>query len=146
MAEDQGYEVCIIDSAAGLFGITADVLALSDAVVIPQQAEPLGVRSVPKMLEALTKMRAVNPRLNVLGVIMTMVQDRLPESLDSVQALRDLLPPSLVMRDVVPRDDLFIRASAKGLPVGVMEGGEQLLAVFDGICSQIEDKLVGRAY
>jgi len=143
MAEEQGYEVCIIDSAAGLFGVTADVLALSDAVIIPQQAEPLGVRSVPKMLEALTKMRAVNPRLNVLGVIMTMVQDRLPESLDSVQALRDLLPPSLVMRNVVSRDDLFIRASAKGLPVGVMEGGESLLAVFDGIRAQIESKLAG---
>lgn len=145
MAEEQGYDVCIIDSAAGLFGVTADVLALCDSVVIPQQAEPLGVRSVPKMLEALTRMRAVNPRLNVLGVVMTMVQDSLPESLDSVQALRGLLPASMVMRDVVPRNDLFIRASAKGLPVGVMDEGGEMLAVFNGLRSEIETKLNGRA-
>lgn len=141
MAEELGYDVCIIDSAAGLFGVTADVLSVVNSVLIPQQAEPLGVRSVPKMLEALTRMRSVNPHLNVLGVIMTMVQDRLPESLDSVKALRGLLPPSMVMQDVVPRDDLFIRASAKGLPVGVMAESADVTSVFDGIRVEIESKL-----
>ena len=143
MADEAGYEVCIIDSAAGLFGVTSDVLALCDAVIIPQQAEPLGVRSVPKMLEALTKMRAVNPHLNVLGVVMTMVQESLPESLDSVKALRNLLPSSLVMQDVVPRNDLFLRASAKGLPVGVMEDSAEILDVFDSIRKEIVSKLGG---
>lgn len=146
MAEEDGCEICIIDSAAGLFGVTADVLALCNSVIIPQQAEPLGVRSVPKMLEALTRMRTVNPRLKVLGVVMTMEQKSLSESLDSVQSLRDLLPPNMVMRDTVPRDDLFIRASAKGLPVGVMEGGGEILAVFDSIRKEVETKLGGRAW
>ena len=93
------------------------------------------------MLEALTRMRVVNPRLNVLGVVMTMVQNRLAESLEAVQALRNLLPQRMVMRNVIPRDDLFVRASAKGLPVGVMEEGAGVLAVFDSLRSEIEAKL-----
>lgn len=141
MAESEGFDVCIIDTAAGLFGITADVLSACNAVIVPQQAEPLGVRSVPKMLEALTRMRVVNPRLTVLGVVMTMVQNRLAESLEAVQALRNLLPQNMVMRNVIPRDDLFVRASAKGLPVGVMEEGSGVLAVFDSLRSEIESKL-----
>jgi len=141
MAAEQGYEVCIIDTAAGLFGVTADVLSACDCVIVPQQAEPLGVRSVPKMLEALTRMRVVNPRLNVLGVVMTMVQSRLAESLEAVQALRNLLPQNMVMRTVVPRDDLFVRASAKGLPVGVMEEGAGVLAVFDNLRLEVENKM-----
>jgi|TARA_B110000908_G_scaffold168059_1_gene222201 chromosome partitioning protein len=141
MAESQGYDICIIDTAAGLFGVTADVLSACDSVVVPQQAEPLGVRSVTKMLEALTRMRVVNPRLNVLGVVMTMVQNRLAESLEAVQALRNLLPQRMVMRNVIPRDDLFVRASAKGLPVGVMEEGAGVLAVFDSLRLEIEAKL-----
>ena len=145
MAEEAGYDVCIIDSAAGLFGVTADVLALCDSVMIPQQAEPLGVRSVPKMLEALTRMRVVNPSLNVLGVVMTMVQDSLPESLDSVQALRGLLPPRMVMGDVVPRHDLFIRASAKGMPVGILDEGREMAEVFDRLRHEVEVKLNGVA-
>ncbi|NNJ86596.1 MAG: ParA family protein [Akkermansiaceae bacterium] len=146
MAESQGYDVCIMDTAAGLFGVTADVLSACDAVIVPQQAEPLGVRSVPKMLEALTRMRVVNPQLNVLGVVMTMVQNRLAESLEAVQALRNLLPPNMVMRNVIPRDDLFVRASAKGLPVGVMEEGGGVLAVFDSLRAEMEAKLEDRLH
>ncbi len=72
---------------------------------------------------------------------MTMVQNRLAESLEAVQALRNLLPQNMVMRNVIPRDDLFVRASAKGLPVGVMEEGAGVLAVFDSLRSEIEAKL-----
>jgi chromosome partitioning protein len=77
----------------------------------------------------------------VLGVLMTMVQNGLAESLEAVQALRNLLPQTMVMRNVVPRDDLFIRASAKGLPVGVMEEGAGVLAVFDSLRAEIEARL-----
>ena len=132
-----------MDTAAGLFGATADVLSAATAVMVPQQAEPLGIRSVPKMLEALTRMRIVNPQLHILGVVLTMMQAKLPESRDTVQALRGLLPPELVMRTVVPRDDLFIRASARGLPVGVMDEGAQALAVFDRLRTEVEAKLEG---
>ncbi len=142
MAATQGYDVCIIDTAAGLFGATADVLSACTAVVVPQQAEPLGVRSVPKMLEALTRMQIVNPRLRVCGVLMTMVQNRLPESVEAVQALRNLLPHKMVMQNVIPRDDLFVRASAKGLPVGVMEEGAGVLSVFDSLRAEIDATII----
>lgn len=139
--QEMGFDICIIDTAAGLFGATADVLCSSTGVLVPQQAEPLGVRSVPKMLEALARMRVVNPNLQVLGVVMTMVQPHLAESLEAAEALRNILPPEMVMRTVVPRDDLFIRASAKGLPVGVMDEGAGALAVFDGLRAELEAKL-----
>ena len=141
MVQAQNFDVCIIDTAAGFFGVTADVLSACSAVVVPQQAEPLGVRSVPKMLEALTRVRMVNPELKVCGVVMTMVQNQLTESLEAVQALRNVLPPDMVMRSVVPRDDLFVRASAKGLPVGVMEEGAGVLGVFDSLRSEIDLKI-----
>nr|NIP96453.1 ParA family protein [Akkermansiaceae bacterium] len=139
----QGFAVCIVDTAAGLFGATADVLSAATAVMVPQQAEPLGIRSVPKMLEALTRMRVVNPRLTILGVVLTMMQSKLPESRDTVQALRNILPAEMVMRTVIPRDDLFIKASARGLPVGVMETGTPALAVFDKLRYEVENKLAG---
>ena len=139
----KGFEVCIIDTAAGLFGATADVLTAANAVMIPQQAEPLGIRSVPKMLEALTRIRIVNPHLKVLGIVLTMMQVKLPESRDTVMALRNILPHELVLRTVIPRDDLFIKASARGLPVGVMDGGALALGVFDKLRLEVERKLAG---
>lgn len=137
----RGFDLCLIDTAAGLFSVTGDVIASSDAILIPQQAEPLGVRSVPKLLEGLNRLRVMNPRLTVLGVCLTMVQDELPESTEAAAALRNLLPEEMVFRTQVPRDPLFVRASARGLPVGVLEDGAGALRVFDALRGEIEEKL-----
>lgn len=139
--ESRGYEVCIIDTAAGLFGATADVLSASSAVIIPQQAEPLGIRSVPKLMSALARMRLVNPNLNVLGLVLTMIQPSLAESREASQGLKDILPSEMVFQTMIPRDDLFIRASARGLPIGAMENGAGAMAVFDQIRLEVESKL-----
>jgi chromosome partitioning protein len=136
------YDICIIDTAAGLFGATADVLSASNGVIVPQQAEPLGVRSVPKMLEALARMRVVNPQLQVLGVVLTMVKEELAESRESAEALRNLLPDEMVMQTVIPRDDIFVRASARGLPVGVMEEGADSLSNFESLRAELERRIV----
>ncbi|MDP3850719.1 MAG: ParA family protein [Luteolibacter sp.] len=137
----RGFELCIIDTAAGLFGVTGDVIASSDAIMIPQQAEPLGIRSVPKLLEGLNRLRVMNPRLTVLGVCLTMVQNDLAESTEAAAALRELLPPEMVFQTQIPRDRLFVRASARGLPVGVLEDGAGAQVVFDALRAEIEAKL-----
>jgi len=140
-AELEGYEVCIIDTAAGLFGVTKDVLIGIDAVIVPQQSEPLGIRSMPKMLSALKKVRELNPKLQILGVLLTMVQRDLPESVDAGQGLRSVLPGNLVMTTEIPRDDIFIKASARGLPVGVLQGGSEILEEFNLLRREIERKM-----
>lgn len=137
----KGFDTCVIDTAAGLFGVTADVLAAVDAVLVPQQAEPLGIRSIPKMLEGLNRLRVINPRLAVLGVLPTMVQADVSESRDAVTALRELLPEPMVFRTMVPRHPLFIKASARGLPVGASEDGAGAAAVFDSLRAEIDAKL-----
>ncbi len=137
----RGYDLCIMDTAAGLFGVTGDVVSSSDAIMILQQAEPLGIRSVPKLLEGLNRMRVMNPRLSILGVCLTMVQHDLIESTEAAAALRQLLPPEMVFQTQIPRNPLFVRASARGLPIGAMEEGAAVQAVFDRLRVEIEDKL-----
>jgi chromosome partitioning protein len=140
-AAARGFDLCLIDTAAGLFGVTGDVIASSDAIMIPQQAEPLGIRSVPKLLEGLNRLRVMNPRLTVLGVCLTMVQKELAESTEAAAALRQLLPTDMVFQTQIPRDGLFVRASARGLPVGVLEDGAGAQFVFDSLRAEIEAKL-----
>jgi chromosome partitioning protein len=141
-AEEAGYDVCIVDTAAGLFGITKDILVEVDAVIVPQQSEPLGIRSMPKMLEALKKVRVLNPRLHILGVVLTMVQRNLRESVEAGEGLRAVLPDNLVMNAEIPRADIIIKASARGLPVGVLKGGSEVQENFNALRKEIELKLV----
>ena len=139
--EALGYDLVVIDTAAGLFGVTADILKCVDAVMTPQQAEPLGIRSVPKMLEALTRLREHNPRLKVMGVLFTMVQPYLKESVDSCIGIRNLLPKELAFQTEIPRHDVYVRASARGLPVGVIEEGISAAEKFEKLKIEIEQKL-----
>ena len=46
-----------------------------------------------------------------------------------------------MMQNVIPRDDLFVRASAKGLPVGVMEEGKGVLSIFESLRDEIRAKM-----
>ncbi len=135
------YDVCLVDTAAGLFGVTNDIISSVDALIIPQQAEPLGIRSVPKLLEGLNRLRIINPQLQVLGVCLTMLQEDLAESTEADSALRQLLPEDMLFKTAIPRDDIFIRASAKGLPVGVMDGAESAQSVFDSLRTEVIRKL-----
>lgn len=139
--EQRGFDICIMDSAAGLFGVTQDVLVSADAVIVPQQAEPLGIRSVPKMLQGLARLREVNPKLRILGVLLTMVQRDLEESAEAAEGIRALLPKALVMEAELLRDDLFLKASAKGVPVGVLQGSMEISATFNQLRVEIEQKL-----
>lgn len=141
----KGFDLCLLDTAAGLFGVTGDVIASSDAIMIPQQAEPLGIRSVPKLLEGLSRLRVMNPQLTVLGVCLTMVQNDLAESIEASVALRQLLPPEMVFQTQIPRDGLFVRASARGLPIGVLEDGAGAQVVFDSLRMEIEAKFEPRS-
>lgn len=140
----RGFDLCLIDTAAGLFGITGDVIASCNALMIPQQAEPLGIRSVPKLLEGLHRLRVSNPHLRVLGVCLTMVQYDHPDSTDAAASLRQLLPPEMVFNTQIPRDPLFMRASARGLPVGALKDGAANQAVFDALRGEIDAKLAPR--
>jgi chromosome partitioning protein len=143
-AAGMGFELCIIDTAAGLFGVSGDVIAASDAVMVLQQAEPLGIRSVPKLLEGLSRVRILHPRLSVLGVCLTMVQDEIPESREAGEALAKLLPDNMVFETRIPRDSLFLRASARGLPVGIIEDGAVLRSVFDALRLETETRFRAR--
>jgi chromosome partitioning protein len=142
-AAAKGFDLCIVDTAAGLFGITADAVTACDAVIVPQQAEPLGIRSIPKFIDGLERLRVMNPRLRVLGVCLTMVQPDVMESTAAAAALRGLLPDELVFRTEIARDGRFITASARGLPVAALPETNAIRDGFDRLRSEIQAKLPG---
>ncbi len=47
----------------------------------------------------------------------------------------------MLFQTAIPRDEIYIRASAKGLPVGVLEDGGGAQTVFDSIRAEVQAKL-----
>lgn len=135
------YDIVLIDTAAGLFRSTQQILHCIDAVLIPQQAEPLGIRSLPYVLEGLKRIRENNKKLKILGICLTMYQKNVPECVAAVKSLREMLPPAMLLKAMVPREDSFLKASAKGVPVSLLSSQETLTQVFEDLRSEILSKL-----
>jgi chromosome partitioning protein len=141
-AEQRRFKVAIIDTPAGLAGYTGDVLRAVDYALVPQQAEPLGVRSLPQMLRALQQLRQRGARLELAGILLTMMQHGQHESAEVVRELRQIIPPRLLFESVVPRDALFLRASGLGVPLGLLYTNPPAAAlVFDQLAAELEYRL-----
>jgi chromosome partitioning protein len=69
------YDLIIIDTPASLGLLTINALTAADWLLIPIQAEFYALESMGQLLDTLNKVQtAVNPKLRLLGITMTMVQ------------------------------------------------------------------------
>lgn len=135
----RGVEVLLVDTAAGLNGLSECVVKACDYVIIPQQAEPLAVRSLPHLLETLARFRSEGAGVKVAGILLTMVMNEQQMSLQVAKELRQMLPPELLFKQSIPRLPSFLEASAHGVPVALMKRNpppEALL--FDQVAAELE--------
>lgn len=141
-AELAGVECVMFDTAAGLTGMTEMVVKIADYALIPQQSEPLAVRSVPHLLEALARFRSEGAGVKVAGILLSMVMNDSPVSLQVARELRQVLPPELVFKQSIPRLPSFLDAAAQGIPVALLKINpppEALL--FDQIAAELEERV-----
>ncbi|MFT4551007.1 MAG: chromosome partitioning protein [Verrucomicrobiales bacterium] len=140
--EPQGFDVVLVDTAAGLMGCGVEILKQSDFVLIPQQAEPLGVRSIPHILTAIAQMRRDGVKVQVAGVLMTMLQEGEKESVDVVRQLQELLPVGLLLPISIPRDPVFLKASGAGVPLGLLHARPPAAALaFEQLAVELEGRM-----
>lgn len=140
-AADTGAELVLIDTPAGFFGPTLGFLKNCHHVLVPEQAEPLAVRSTPQVLEIMRRLRDNGIDATLSGLVMTMVQPESRESSALVRELRGLMPRDLVLDAVVPRDDCFLQASAMGIPVALLYKNPPAAAlVFDQLAAEFESR------
>jgi len=56
-AEDAGYQVVVLDTPSGLHGPTEGILRSSSHVLVPQQCEPLALRSLMLTVDFLNQLQ-----------------------------------------------------------------------------------------
>ena len=140
-AELRGVDVVLMDTAAGMNGTTEAVVKACDFVVLPQQAEPLAIRSVPHLLETLARFRSEGAGVRVAGILLTMVMREQAMSLKVARELREMLPANLMFQQSIPRLPSFLEASALGVPVALTKRNPPPEAlIFDQIAAELEQR------
>lgn len=135
-------DVLLFDTPAGMDGNSAAVLRVADHVVLPLQAEPLALRTLPHTLQALNTLRAAGAPASLAGVILMMTQDEDATANAVAGEAAAMLPDGLLVTVAIPRDALIAQASAKGVPVGLLRRAAPPVALaFEQLAAELEPRL-----
>lgn len=136
------WELVMVDTPSGLYGIARAVLAASDALLVPLQAEPLALRTLGQVLDTLASLKASGSSLKMAGFLISMLASRNDVSLSVAQESWATLPSDLVLNAFVPRDPAFLKASALGVPLALLSRRPPpVAAVFQQIAAELEGRL-----
>jgi chromosome partitioning protein len=136
---EEGFELVLYDTPAGLGAVTRAALARAHFALVPFQAEALAARTLSQVLRVVEHVRdRENRALQLLGILPTMVDK---SSGDAVAALGQVWEgQSRVLETVIPRVPAFAEASRKGVPVSFLPGrGVPEARRFDLLAAELEE-------
>jgi len=111
------YDVVLIDCPPSLGILTLNALVATDLLLAPVQCEYLALEGVAQLMETIDLVRAtLNPRLELLGMLMTMYDPRTRLSTQVVDEVRRHFPQH-TFDTVIPRSVRLSEAPSYGKPV-----------------------------
>ena len=112
-----GYDYVFIDCPPSLGLLTVNALAAADTVLIPLQCEYFALEGISELMATLRRVqRALNPALDVLGVLLTMVDERTNLTQQVVGEIRQHFKDK-VFRASIPRSVRLGEAPSFGKPI-----------------------------
>ena len=115
------YDWVLIDCPPSLGLLTLNALVAADRLLIPLQAEFFALEGLSELLSTVERVRSgPNPRLSILGVVLTMA-DRRNRLSEAVTADVRAVMGAQVFQTVVPRNVRLSEAPSHGLPALVYD-------------------------
>jgi chromosome partitioning protein len=110
------YNYILIDTPPSLGLLTINALtATDDGVIIPVQCEYLALEGLGQLLHTINLVRdRLNPRLTVVGVVLTMYDGRTRLSQEIVREVRQFFQPHQVFNTIIPRNVRLSEAPSFG--------------------------------
>lgn len=111
------YDYLIVDCPPALNLLTINALAAADSLLVPIQCEYYALEGVAELFNTLTSIRrAVNPTLQIEGLLLTMYDDRIKLSSAVAADLRSFYG-NLILETFIPRNVRLAEAPSFGKPV-----------------------------
>ncbi len=118
---NDAYDFVIIDSPPSLSLLTVNGLIAARYVLLPVQAEFYALEGLGQLLETMKLVRkSMNPTLDLLGVLPTMVDGRTTLSGQVHEEIKKHFPGK-VFKTTIPRNIRLAEAPSHGLPVGAYD-------------------------
>jgi chromosome partitioning protein len=111
------YDILLADCPPSLGLLTVNTLTAADTVLIPMQCEYYALEGLTQLLNTINLIQqALNPRLEIEGILLTMFDARLNLSHEVAEETRKFFP-SRVYETIIPRNVRLSEAPSFGKPV-----------------------------
>lgn len=132
----------VVDTPAGMFGVTQQVLQASTHVLGVLQAEVVANRSFARFMEAVDSIPAQH-RPETIGIVINMLQTSHSASLSVFQDACTELPSKLLFDTSIPRHNVFLDSTAVGVPVRHLDeqAPPAIAWLFDNLAAEIVERL-----
>ncbi len=135
------YDYIIIDSPPSLSLLTVNGLIAANYVLLPVQAEFYALEGLGQLLETMKLIRkGLNPRLELLGVLATMMDTRTTLS-GQVHAEVKKHFPDKIFETTIPRNIRLAEAPSHGLPIGVYDRFSKGARAYKALVKEIIERI-----
>ena len=134
------FDYVILDSPPSLSLLTVNGFIASDYLVLPVQAEFYAMEGLGQLLESMKLVRkGMNPNLELLGVLPTMVDSRTTLSGQVYEEIKKFFPGK-VFSTPIPRNIRLAEAPSHGVPVGIYDRFSKGARAYKAVAKEIVER------
>jgi chromosome partitioning protein len=135
------YEYVIIDCPPSLGLLTVNGLAAADSLIIPVQAEFYALEGLGQLLQTVARVRqALNPGLDILGVLLTMHNGRTTLSSQVHEEVKKHFGDQ-VFDTVIPRNVRLAEAPSYGRPITHYDKWSKGARSYDKLAKEVTKRI-----
>lgn len=133
------YDYILIDCMPSLGMITINVFVAADSILIPVQAAYLPVKGLQQLFKTIGKVkRQLNQRLEIEGILLTMVNRRTNYARDIIAKLHEAYGDRVNIFDsIIPTSVRAEEISAEGISIFLHEPDGKVAAAYQSFTEEV---------
>lgn len=137
------YDALLFDCPPSLGLITVNALVAADCVLIPVQCEYLALEGLNTLMQTINLVKQrLNPRLEIGGIVLTMVDTRSNLTKEVAEEVRRFFT-HLVFDTSIPRNVRLAECPSYGKPIGLYDPDSAGALAYAHLAKEVAQKLLG---
>lgn len=135
----ENYDYILIDCMPSLGMLTINAFACADSILIPVQAAYLPVKGLQQLIKTIGKVkRQINPRLEIEGILLTMVDNRTNYARDIMEKLKEAYGSKVkIFENSIPVSVRAAEISAEGISIYEHDPKGKVAAAYQSLTDEI---------